>query len=744
MSAPPLPAAGETLARALWMDEDGHLRARAAAGDWVAGMPAGALQATLEQLARAGVPIGAPAAAAAALWPADGAMQALGARHAADPDAGGAALARLRAIVAGDPAQAPVLARILRGGMAGEGGPGAALEVLGPALAAGAGQRQARILALECCLDQGDPAAARAHLGALAAEGDGALFHRALELAFDIALAEGGVEALLAEAHARAADTEQAPGALRRLIRHLRALGARTEAAGFRAQIPEPGKAGATDLRLLDAQEALAEGQIDRALALLLPDCPAAEPWRWGAGVHAMWLRIAEPQDGGAEGLEPLVAHARAALRHLGGHPGVFRQATICRLLLEDWAAIEDELGAHPPAAPTAPAAAELLAGVGRPDRALAALGALLDRCAPDAAVARAWLAAAAAGAAAQAGDIAGGEAMLERVPKRTALPAPLRIEIGLRAADLAFLGARLARAEQALAPLGALGPAHPGLCARRGRAAIIAAAEAAFAAIADAREEGRTRRRMIEALRGAAEAGDDGPQIARIGRRLWRLQRRLAPPALTGAGVPARINLYWEGPVPAALERALGAWRALMPGAPVVLHDRAAAGALVGRLLGKPTLRAFEALAHPAARADLFRLCLIGEEGGVWADADDLPRAPIGDWLGGVDAVVVIEQWWGTLANNFFAARPGFPPILAARDRVARAVRAGPDPYAWWQTGPVPLTRAMAPLLRGGGGGEGAREGAAAVRVLAYADYLARIAPTLPLPHKALGAYWR
>ncbi|MFZ9950416.1 MAG: glycosyltransferase family 32 protein [Gemmobacter sp.] len=182
----------------------------------------------------------------------------------------------------------------------------------------------------------------------------------------------------------------------------------------------------------------------------------------------------------------------------------------------------------------------------------------------------------------------------------------------------------------------------------------------------------------------------------------------------------------------------------ALMPGARVVVHDRAAAGALVGRLLGKPTLRAFEALAHPAARADLFRLCLIGEEGGVWADADDLPRAPIGDWLGGVDAVVVIEQWWGTLANNFFAARPGFPPILAARDRVARAVRAGPDPYAWWQTGPVPLTRAMAPLLRGGGGDEGARAGAAAVRVLAYADYLARIAPTLTLPHKALGAYWR
>ncbi|MFZ8942584.1 MAG: hypothetical protein ACO2ZK_11540, partial [Gemmobacter sp.] len=221
MSAPPLPAAGETLARALWMDEDGHLRARAAAGDWVAGMPAGALQATLEQLARAGVPIGAPAAAAAALWPADGAMQALGARHAADPDASRAALARLRAIVAGDPAQAPVLARVLRGGMAGAGGPGAALEVLGPALAAGAGQRQARILALECCLDQGDPAAARAHLGALAAEGDGALFHRALELAFDIALAEGGVEALLAEARARARDAEQAPGALRRLIRHL-------------------------------------------------------------------------------------------------------------------------------------------------------------------------------------------------------------------------------------------------------------------------------------------------------------------------------------------------------------------------------------------------------------------------------------------------------------------------------------------------------------------------------------------
>ena len=88
------------------------------------------------------------------------------------------------------------------------------------------------------------------------------------------------------------------------------------------------------------------------------------------------------------------------------------------------------------------------------------------------------------------------------------------------------------------------------------------------------------------------------------------------------------------------------------------------------------------------------------------------------------------------TLTPAQFAAAVAYGPE-------ARAVRAGPDPYAWSQTGPVPLTRAMAPLLRGGGG-EGAREGAAAVRVLAYADYLARIAPTLPLPHKALGAYWR
>ena len=340
--------------------------------------------------------------------------------------------------------------------------------------------------------------------------------------------------------------------------------------------------------------------------------------------------------------------------------------------------------------------------------------------------------------------------------PGGAALPAPLRIEVGLRAADLSFLGARLARAEQALAPLGALAPAHPGLCARRGRAAIIAgaadAAEAAFAPIADAREEGRTRRRMIEALRGGALRGgavrggagaaDDGPQIARIARRLWRMQRRLSPPERPGAGVPERINLYWEGPVPAALDRALGAWRRLMPGAHVALHDRAAAGALVARLMGKATAHAFEALHHPAVRADLFRLCLIGEEGGVWADADDLPRAPIGDWLAGVDAVVVIEQWWGTLANNFIAARAGFAPILAARDRVARAVRASPDSYAWWQTGPVPLTRAMAPLLRGGR--EGGDAGRGAVRALAYADYLARIAPTLPLPHKALGAHWR
>lgn len=761
MTPSTLPAAGETLARALWHDEDGRLRARAAEAEWIAGMAAGALEATLGQLAQAGVDIALPAGAAASAWPEDAAINALAARHAAGSAEGAVAMARLRAIVARDPAQAPTLARVLRvgaplaedGGGAGERGPrdwgpGAALAVLTPAFAATAAGRTARLMAVECCLDRADPAEARAHLRALRADGGGALPFRAVELAFDIALAEGGIEALLAEETTLGADIERTPGALRRLIRHLRALGAVSEASALRARIPEPGKAGAADLRLLDAQEALGADEHDRALGLIAPDCPGATPWRWGAGVHAMWLRIAQPQDGAGEGagdgLEAFVAHARAALRHLGGHPGVFRQATICRLIRDDWAAIEAELAAHHPGVPTAPVAAELLARVGRPDRALHMLRALHDCCHPDALTARARLAASAAAVAAQAGEIIAGQAMLDTVAGRAGLPAPLRIELGLRASDLALLGARLARAERILAPLVALGPNHPGLRARRARCAIIAgeadAAEAALAPLIDAREDGRTRRRMIEALRGgAAGQADDGPQIARIGRRLWRMQRRLEPPARKGEGVPMRVNLYWEGPVPAALDRALGAWRSVMPTADVVLHDLAAATDRVGRLLGRQTARAFERARHPAVRADLFRLCLIGEEGGIWTDADDLPRAPVDDWLEGVEAVVVIEQWWGTIANNFFAARPGFAPIIAARDRVARALRADPDPYAWWQTGPVPLTRAFAPLI---GGGKRASRGT--IRILGYAEYLGRIAPTLPLPHKASGGHWR
>ena len=724
-----LPPPGEALARALW--EGGEIFARLVASGppegWERDLGVGAIEATLTQLADAGLDVGAAACRASVARADDAALAALAARTGPGTPGGADALGRLARLGETDAVAALSHARVLRL----IAGPGASLAALEPLLGARSPGRGPLVLAIECRLEAADPGGARALIARLAGDG-GASPARAAELAFDAALAEAGIAALRAEQAAQAPATRAHPHALRRLIRHLRALGARDEAQALRAHLPDPGRAGAAEVRLLDAQEALAADDPDRAAALIAPDCPAEAPWRWGAALQALWLRIAAQRDVDPESV---ALHARGAGRVHGAHAGVMRQALICRMQVEDWSAIEAE--PLPPAVPAAAARSEIDARLGRPDRALARLAALRDCLPQDARVGRARLAAAGASAAAQAGAIAAGLDLAGQPAQ--GLPAPVRIDLGLRMADLWLLAGRIGPARRSLEPLRSLAPDHPGLRARDGRIALVtgdaAAATAALAPLADTAEPTRTRAWMLRALEAEA-AGAPGPHPARIARGLWRRQRKLAPAVSKGHHIVPRIHLYWEGSVPEPVTRAVSAWRALMPMAEVTLHDRAGAEARVGRDLGPETAAAFARLARPAQRADLLRLCLLAEAGGVWADADDLPRAGIADWLGDADAVFVIEPWFGTIANNFIATRPGHEAMLEARARVAAAIRTDPDPYAWWHTGPVPLTLAVGRTLR--------TEAGRGTRLLPYTDYLARIAPTLPLPHKVSDRHWR
>jgi hypothetical protein len=222
--------------------------------------------------------------------------------------------------------------------------------------------------------------------------------------------------------------------------------------------------------------------------------------------------------------------------------------------------------------------------------------------------------------------------------------------------------------------------------------------------------------------------APQDGPGLAAA----WMAQPGAVPPFAPVAGaIPLRLGHYWEGPLPGPAARGAAAWAALHPGLAQTLFDRPAAeGWLAAHL--PAALPAFAAQTMPAARADLFRLCWLVEGGGVWADLDEYPRAPISDWLEGAVGVFVLEAGHGTVANNFLAARPGLPVLLQARDEaLARLAQATTDP--WWDSGPARLTQTLAAAL-----------GTPGLRLLSQSDYCARVSTNLPFPHKRRPDHWR
>ncbi|KQT82837.1 tetratricopeptide repeat protein [Aurantimonas sp. Leaf443] len=170
---------------------------------------------------------------------------------------------------------------------------------------------------------------------------------------------------------------------------------------------------------------------------------------------------------------------------------------------------------------------------------------------------------------------------------------------------------------------------------------------------------------------------------------------------ARAGAPIPPAIHQYWdEPPPPADLLDLIESWRQAIPGAAHRLWNDAEARLFLDTL-GEPAISAAYARAEePAMKADLFRLALLRERGGLYADADDRCLGALAPLLQGGHGLVVYQEDLGSLGNNFIAARPRHPVIVRALDLAVAAVNRGDTDILWLATGPALLTRAAAGLM--------------------------------------------
>lgn len=433
---------------------------------------------------------------------------------------------------------------------------------------------------------------------------------------------------------------------------------------------------------------------------------PADPPWDWPARRHALDLRCRSMAG------EDVLERAGAALRLFPRHAGLIAQHRAACEAVQDWDALTDSADAGG------------LIRLGRADLALARLD--LTPVPPDDRFRRALRR---AEVHLRLGQVSEADAALPPPPAAR----PLVADRAWWAAEIALAARDLPRAEAALTEALTHSPTRMGL--------HLSAARAAFLAGDASRAQSHlTRFRQLKTAQlghappddlrdrfvADALASSDGP--AQSARHFAFATPRFQP--LAGTGIPRRIAHYWEGKRSAPVERGLRAWGRLLP---QTVFDAALAREWLIR--HAPDLTGlFDRQGLPATRADLFRVALLAAEGGVFADLDEFPRKGIEDWLQGASAVLVIEEGHGTIANNFLASLPGLPLFIRLQARIAGNLRATPQPYPWWDSGPAALTIEA----------RSASATSSSLRFLTQPEYDARVATNLPFPHKSGPLHWR
>ena len=171
-------------------------------------------------------------------------------------------------------------------------------------------------------------------------------------------------------------------------------------------------------------------------------------------------------------------------------------------------------------------------------------------------------------------------------------------------------------------------------------------------------------------------------------------------------------------------------------------LMDRIDALRFLRETMGKDWVRAFQLAQNAAQEADLLRLCLLAQHGGVWADADDYLYGDLDSLLTqgkGRGLILYREPQGGALGNNFMAAVPRHPVVIHAANLACQALSQRANENAWNKTGPGLLTRAVAHYLVKTDPDEARRR----ISVLDWPVLAQQVATHNPVPYKTKAGYW-
>ncbi len=220
-------------------------------------------------------------------------------------------------------------------------------------------------------------------------------------------------------------------------------------------------------------------------------------------------------------------------------------------------------------------------------------------------------------------------------------------------------------------------------------------------------------------------------------------LTPQAAPPARIGARqkVPRKIFQFWDKPnPPEAISSAMKSWPAACVGYEHDLFDDERARTYLRTHFDTTVQKAFDMSKKAAARSDLMRLALLYNEGGVYADADDLCLSDVSDWFAGDVEFVIPQEASGALLNCFIAAAPRHAFMAHALERIAQAMIERSGDSVWYTSGTGILTRLFCQFygndLRAGRVPKG-------VRILDFYELGRHVSPFAVKHYKKTSDHW-
>jgi mannosyltransferase OCH1-like enzyme len=130
---------------------------------------------------------------------------------------------------------------------------------------------------------------------------------------------------------------------------------------------------------------------------------------------------------------------------------------------------------------------------------------------------------------------------------------------------------------------------------------------------------------------------------------------------------IPRRIIQFWDAVEPPEdIWELTRSWSAAHPDFEHVIFNDATAKAFLAAHYNTPVVHAFMRARHPAQRADIFRLAYLTINGGYYVDADDRCNRRVDAFVAPATSLVLYQENYGTIGNNFIGAMPGHPDARA------------------------------------------------------------------------------